>query len=237
MPDTRGTLIVVDDDRELRQLLTSFLERNGFDVVALPDGSRIDACLERQGADLLILDLMLPSDDGLTICKRLRQRGETLPIIMLTARDEIVHRIVGLELGADDYLGKPFDPQELLARIRALLRRAQGAVANGGAPGVVRFGDFECHLETYELLHRGETVRLTRGEFELLAALVRHANRPVRRERLLNLTGAGNPDRFDRAIDVQISRLRRVVEEDPANPRYIRTIWGIGYMFVVEPSA
>src|ERR1700722_6425589 len=118
MPDTRGTLIVVDDDRELRQLLTSFLERNGFDVVALPDGSRIDACLERQGADLLILDLMLPSDDGLTICKRLRQRGETLPIIMLTARDEIVHRIVGLELGADDYLGKPFDPQELLARIR-----------------------------------------------------------------------------------------------------------------------
>jgi two-component system phosphate regulon response regulator OmpR len=165
----------------------------------------------------------------------MRGRGESLPIIMLTARDEPVDRIVGLEMGADDYVGKPFEPRELLARIEAVLRRNPSS-AFDGASKPFRFGPFECDFEARELRRDTKPVALTGGEFALLTVLIRHANRPLKRERLLELTRGGESDSLDRAIDMQVYRLRRAIEDDPGHPRYIRTIWGVGYVFVPHPD-
>ena len=228
-------LLVVDDDAEMRQLLSAYLTRHGFDVLLLPDTGQLDAYLDRYNPHLIILDLMMPGEDGLAACRRLRGRNDTTPVIMLTARDDTVDRIVGLEMGADDYLGKPFEPRELLARVEAVLRR-HGASAFEGAATPFSFGAFECNFETRQLTKNGQPVALTGGEFALLAAMIRHANRPLKRERLLELTrgaaGDTTRDSLDRAIDMQVYRLRRAIEGDPAHPRHIRTIWGVGYVFV-----
>ena len=239
-PATMRRLLVVDDDSELRQLLSTYLSRQGYDVLLLPGTEQLDAYLDRYNPHLIILDLMMPGEDGLAACRRLRGKGDLTPIVMLTARDETVDRIVGLEMGADDYLGKPFEPRELLARVEAVLRRHATSSFEGAAKPFV-FGPFECNFAARQLTRNGTPVPLTGGEFVLLSALIRNANRPLKRERLLELTRGGpvdSPrDSLDRAIDMQIYRLRRAIEDDPAHPRHIRTIWGVGYVFVPNADA
>ncbi|WP_153110453.1 response regulator [Propionivibrio limicola] len=235
-------ILLVDDDPELRQLLATYLARHGYDTLLLPDTRQLDAFLERYQPHLIVLDLMMPGEDGLAACRRLRGRGETLPIIMLTARDEPVDRVIGLEMGADDYVGKPFDPRELVARIEAVLRRgAQPAAAPVANGGVFRFGDWSFDRATRKLARQSnngeESVALTSGEFALLNALVSNAGRPMKRERLLELTRGEDSESFDRAIDVQIHRLRRLIEADPSQPRYLQTVWGVGYVFVPDNDA
>lgn len=228
-------ILLIDDDPELRQLLATYLGRHGFDTLLLPDTRQLDAYLERYHPHLVVLDLMMPGEDGLAACRRLRARGETLPVIMLTARDETVDRVIGLEMGADDYVGKPFDPRELVARIEAVLRRgARPAAAPDPAGGVLRFGEWTFDRAARQLSRGGEPVALTSGEFALLNALVANASRPMKRERLLELTRGDESESFDRAIDVQMHRLRRLIEDDPAHPRYLQTVWGVGYTFVPD---
>ncbi len=230
-------ILLVDDDPELRQLLATYLGRHGFDTLLLPDTRQLDAYLERYQPHLVVLDLMMPGEDGLAACRRLRGRGEMRPIIMLTARDEAVDRVIGLEMGADDYIGKPFDPRELVARIEAVLRRgSQPAAAPDPKGGVVHFGDWQLDRATRQLSRAGETVALTSGEFALLNILVANANSAMKRERLLELTRGDESESFDRAIDVQIHRLRRLIEADPSHPRYLQTVWGVGYVFVPDGS-
>ena len=232
-------LLIVDDDAELRTLLSTYLSRHGYDVLLLPNTEQLDGYLDRYNPHLIILDLMMPGEDGLAACRRLRGKGDMTPIVMLTARDETVDRIVGLEMGADDYLGKPFEPRELLARVEAVLRRHVASSFEGAAKPFV-FGPFECDFSSRQLSRNGTPVPLTGGEFALLSALIRNANRPLKRERLLELTRgpAEVPrDSLDRAIDMQIYRLRRAIEDDPARPRHIRTIWGVGYVFVPNGDA
>ena len=228
-------ILLVDDDPELRQLLATYLGRHGFDTLLLPAPRQLDAYIERFSPHLVVLDRMLPGEDGLAACRRLRGRGETLPIIMLTARDEAIDRIIGLEMGADDYVGKPFDPRELVARIEAVLRRGSpSAAAPDAQGGVIRFGDWSLDRATRQLSRKEEVVALTSGEYALLNALVSNAHRPMKRERLLELTRGEESESFDRAIDVQIHRLRRLLESDPTHPRYLQTIWGVGYVFVPD---
>jgi two-component system phosphate regulon response regulator OmpR len=197
----------------------------------------MDRALDREFYDLIVLDLMLPGEDGLAICRRLRGARNEVPIIMLTAKGEDVDRIVGLELGADDYLPKPFNPRELVARIHAVLRR-RAAPPPPGAPAaaeeVVRFGQVEVNLATRELTREGATTQLTTGEFGLLKVLVDHPRQPLSRDKLMELARGREYEVFDRAIDVQVSRLRKLVEDDASKPRYIQTVWGFGYVFVPD---
>lgn len=232
-------ILLIDDDPELRQLLATYLGRHGFDTLLLPDTRQLDAYLERYQPHLLVLDLMMPGEDGLAACRRLRARGETLPVIMLTARDEPVDRVIGLEMGADDYVGKPFDPRVNwlpaskpccgAARARPLRRiRWLALITSGRGPLIAR------HVS---LVRDGQPAALTSGEFALLNVLVSNANRPMKRERLLELTRGDDSESFDRAIDVQMHRLRRLIECDPAKPRYLQTVWGVGYVFVPDGEA
>ncbi|MDO8293928.1 MAG: two-component system response regulator OmpR [Gallionella sp.] len=236
--DSRNSkILVVDDDLRLRQLLERYLTDQGFSVRAAPDAAAMDRALERELYDLIVLDLMLPGEDGLAICRRLRGMKNPVAIIMLTAKGDEVDRIVGLEMGADDYLPKPFNPRELVARIHAVLRR-RAAPPPAGAPAlveeVVRFGRSEVNLGTRELRCGDETILLTTGEFSLLRVLLGHPRQPMSRDKLMELARGREYEVFDRAIDVQISRLRKLVEEDPAKPRYIQTVWGLGYVFIPD---
>jgi two-component system phosphate regulon response regulator OmpR len=231
-------VLVIDDDVRLRDLLTRYLSEQGFDVSALPDARGLDRKLQRDPPRLLVLDLMLPGEDGLAVCRRLRGAGETVPIIMLTAKGEDVDRIVGLEMGADDYLPKPFNPRELVARIHAVLRR-QGERVVPGAPveeGTVAFGRHTLDLAARTLSRDGSAVALTSGEFSLLRVFAQHPRQPLAREKLMVLARGRDHELFDRAIDVQVSRLRKLVEPDPANPRYIQTVWGFGYVYVPDSA-
>lgn len=230
-------ILVVDDDARLRDLLVRYLGENGFRVRSSPDAAGMETERRREPVDLLVLDLMLPGEDGLSICRRLRAEGEQVPIIMLTARGEEVDRIVGLEIGADDYLSKPFNPRELLARIRAVLRRRAATPAGAAAPlqgGKVNFGPFTLDLATRQLVRDGEPLPLTSGEFSVLKVLVEHARRPLSRDQLMELARGREHEAFDRAIDVQISRLRKLIEDGSGQPRYIQTVWGFGYVFVPD---
>jgi two-component system phosphate regulon response regulator OmpR len=227
-------ILVIDDDAELRTLLLRYLGEHAFDVRVAADAEQADRLLGRESFDLMVLDLMLPGEDGLSICKRLRAQGEALPIIMLTARGDPVDRIVGLEIGADDYVAKPFSPRELLARIQAMLRRQSmlGARPASAGAGVVRFGDLELNLTTQVLTRDAVPVELTSSEFALLRAFVGNPGRPLSRERLMDLAHGRGHDATDRSVDVQVLRLRRLIEPDPAKPQYIKTVWGTGYVFV-----
>jgi DNA-binding response OmpR family regulator len=227
-------ILVVDDDVRLRDLLTRYLGEQGFEVKALPDARDIDKRLQRDPPHLVVLDLMLPGEDGLAVCRRLRGSGENVPIIMLTAKGEDVDRIVGLEMGADDYLPKPFNPRELVARIHAVLRR-HAERPKPGTPGdesSEAFGPWTLDHAARRLVREGKIVNLTTGEYALLKVLAQHPRQPLAREKLMMLARGRDHDVFDRAIDVQISRLRKIVEDDPANPRYIQTVWGFGYVYV-----
>lgn len=227
-------LLVVDDDAELRELTDAYLSRNGFDVATVADAGEMDAWLVDHAPDLVVLDLMLPGEDGLSIAKRLKADRE-MPIVMLSAQGDDVDRIVGLEVGADDYLAKPFNPRELLARIRAVLRRASAREAlDEGERNTRTFGRFVLDLDAHQLARDGEEVGLTSGEFDLLAVLSAHPNRVLDRDRILDLLTGAERSPFDRSIDVRVTRLRGKIEADPAKPVYIKTVWGKGYMFCPE---
>ena len=237
MAETKTRILVVDDDARLRDLLNRYLTEQGYTVRAVHDATEMNRYLARERYDMMILDLMLPGEDGLSICRRLRGGGETLPIIMLTAKGDDVDRIVGLEVGADDYLPKPFNPRELLARIQAVLRR-RPPTAPPGAPSVeaqlVEFGDFRFNLAARSLARHGEDVPLTTGEFALLKVLVQHPRAPLSRDKLMELARGREFGAFDRSIDVQVSRLRKLIEPDPAKPVFIQTVWGFGYVFIPD---
>lgn len=229
-------ILVVDDDPGLRRLLERFLSEQGYRVRAVENAEQMQRLLARELFNLAVLDLMLPGEDGLSVCRRLREAGNQLPIIMLTAKGDEASRIQGLEGGADDYLAKPFNPRELLARIKAVLRRQVPQVP--GAPASedeqVSFGEYQLSLATREL-KKGEHVHmLTTGEFAVLKALVQHAREPLTRDKLMSLARGREWDALERSIDVQISRLRRLIEPDPSKPRYIQTVWGVGYVFVPD---
>jgi two-component system phosphate regulon response regulator OmpR len=232
-------IVVVDDDARIRDLLRRYLSQEGFEVLLAEDGKALSRHLSRESIDLIVLDLMLPGEDGLSICRRLRNSNDLTPIIMLTAKVEDVDRIVGLEVGADDYLPKPFNPRELLARVNAVLRRRPSLEAPG-APGkevqTITFGDFEFDLSLRKLSKSGEPIALTTGEFSMLKALVRHPRQPLTRDKLAQLARGREFEPFDRSLDVQVSRLRKMIEPDPAQPRYIQTVWGVGYVFVPDES-
>ena len=223
----------------LRDLLTRYLAEQGFEVRAIADARELDKRLQRDPPHLVVLDLMLPGEDGLAVCRRLRGAGETVPIIMLTAKGEDVDRIVGLEMGADDYLPKPFNPRELVARIHAVLRRHGERAAPGtpSAEGRVPFGPFVLDHAARTLSRDGETTTLTTGEYALVKVLLQHPRQPLAREKLMMLARGRDHEVFDRAIDVQVSRLRKLVEPDPSSPRYIQTVWGFGYVYVPDDAA
>jgi two-component system, OmpR family, phosphate regulon response regulator OmpR len=240
MAELKTRILVVDDDLRMRDLLVRYLGGEGYEVKAAADAAAMDKLLARERYDLVVLDLMLPGEDGLSICRRLRKEnaapGAAPAIIMLTAKGDDVDRIVGLEMGADDYLPKPFNPRELLARINAVLRRKApsgppGAPAEGGS---LQFGEFELNLSTRTLTRAGKPVSLTTGEFSVLKVLAQHPRQPLSRDKLMELARGREYEVFDRSIDVQISRLRKIVEADPAHPRHIQTVWGFGYVFVPD---
>jgi len=235
-----GTLLVVDDDRELRELVSRFLSKHQFDVDAACDSAQAQDKLKRKHYDLIILDIMMPGEDGLSLCRRLRSRLD-IPVIMLTAIGDDTDRIVGLEMGADDYLTKPFNPRELLARIKAVLRRTRRNGENEGdnhpAGQRWRFEQWRLDSSRRELTDdTGEPVDLTAGEYELLMVFLMHPQRVLNRDQLLEQTKGRSAAPFDRSIDVQLSRLRRKIESDPKNPKLIKTVRGGGYMFTAKVS-
>ncbi|MGS0681710.1 osmolarity response regulator transcription factor OmpR [Shewanella sp. 125m-7] len=236
MGQETSKILVVDDDMRLRALLERYLMEQGYQVRSAANAEQMDRLLERENFHLLVLDLMLPGEDGLSICRRLRQMGNPIPIVMLTAKGDEVDRIIGLELGADDYLPKPFNPRELLARIKAVMRRQAPEVP--GAPTLqeeeITFGEYSLNLATREMYHGEESIALTSGEFAVLKVLVSHPREPLSRDKLMNLARGRDYSALERSIDVQVSRLRRLIEKDAANPRYIQTVWGLGYVFVPD---
>ncbi len=237
MAERTPKLLVVDDDPRLRDLLRRYLGENGFQVFVADNGVTMNRLWLRERFDALILDLMMPGEDGLQILRRLREQKDMTPIIMLTARGEDVDRIVGLEMGADDYIPKPFNPRELLARIHAVLRRRPVADAPG-APSmtdeVVKFGEFQLDLGTRVLRKNGEPVPLTTGEFAVLKAFARHPKQPLSRDKLMEIARGREYEAFDRSLDVQVSRLRKMIEPDPSKPRFLQTVWGVGYVFIPD---
>ena len=238
MVENSKKILMVDDDVRMRELLQRYLTEQGFDIKTVADAKEMDAALAVNSVDLLVLDLMLPGEDGLTICRRLRGNNVSTPIIMLTARGDEVDRIIGLEMGADDYLPKPFNPRELLARINAVLRRHEHSPeAENSSKEVFSFGEFVFDASTRSLSKNGMQITITSGEFALLKVFTEHPRQPLSRDRLMQLARGRELDVFDRSIDVQVSRLRRIVEPDPANPRYLQTMWGFGYVFIPDGEA
>jgi len=238
-------LLIVDDDQRLQQLLSDYLMEQGYATAVVGSGKAMDRWLNKHHPDLIIMDLMLPGEDGLSLARRLRSTSST-PIIILSARGEEVDRIIGLEVGADDYLAKPFNPRELLARIRAVLRRGGASNARVSQKNstdepviaieknITRFGEFKLDLTARILRHDDEEVELTSGEMALLIALAEHPNRVLTREQLMDIINAGDTDSFDRSIDVRITRLRRKIEQGNTKPNFIRTVWGTGYRFTPD---
>ncbi len=228
-----GHVLVVDDDREIRDLLGRFLTKHGYRITAVENGKDMRRALKDWHIDLIVLDLMLPGEDGLTLCRDLRATS-SIPVIMLTVMDEETDKIVGLEMGADDYVAKPFNPRELLARMKAVLRRARGTSSNvaGSHRHILTFANWKLdsglrRLESPD----GLIVDLSTGEFDLLLAFVEHPRRVLSRDQLLDLTRGRSEAPFDRSVDMQVSRLRQKIEVDPAKPELIKTVRGGGYLF------
>jgi two-component system, OmpR family, response regulator len=233
MPDQ---VLIVDDDAEIRGLLKEYLAKNGYRVTAVADGKAMWEALDGGRADLIVLDLMLPGDDGLVLCRNIRARGET-PIIMLTARGDETDRIIGLEFGADDYLPKPFSPRELLARIKSVLRRARTLPENLKPEDArqIRFADWTLAVDQRNLISpAGVVTPLSGGEYRLLRIFLQHPNRVLSRDQLMDLIQGRETDPFDRSIDVQVSRLRRRLGEDPKEPVIIKTVRSEGYVLAAS---
>lgn len=232
-----NTLLIVDDDRDIRSLLADYLETHGYTALTAADGNAMWTVLDQHKVDLLVLDLNMPGEDGLTLCRNLRAKS-SLPVIMLTARAEPLDRILGLEMGADDYLPKPFEPRELLARIRSVLRRTHNA-NNGNETQArrIRFGDWVLDLVARHLISPDQRViALSGSEYKLLHFFLVHANTVLNRDQLLNMTQGRDADPFDRSIDIQISRLRQKLGEDARSPQIIKTVRNGGYVLSVNVS-
>jgi two-component system alkaline phosphatase synthesis response regulator PhoP len=229
--DVAEKVLVVDDEEPIRKLVDYNLRQAGFEVISAENGLDALEIVAREHVDLLVLDLMLPGLSGMELCKRLRQEQDRVPIIMLTARAEEIDRVLGLEMGADDYVTKPFSPRELVARVRAVLRRHADGSTDGDA-GVIEAGDLRLDVGRYEVTSRGELVDLTPREFELLHYLLRHVDRVVSRDQLLDRVWGYEYAGDTRLVDVHISHLRDKIELDPKAPRLIKTVRGVGYKFV-----
>lgn len=236
MTSQLAKVLIVDDDIRLRNMLVKYLREQQFDVTAVANGVELDRKMRREHYHIIVLDLMMPGEDGLSICRRIREKNPKIPIIMLSAKGSDVDKIIGLEIGADDYLGKPFNPRELVARIKSLLRRQETgtpAAPDKNAQKML-FSDYTLDLQTRQLYKNGEVVPLTSGEFAILKVLCRHPHEPLSREKLMTFAKGREMQAYDRSIDIQVSRLRRIIEVDPSNPRIIQTVWGFGYVFVPE---
>jgi two-component system phosphate regulon response regulator OmpR len=235
MKESKGHILVVEDDLRLRTLVESHLRSYAFSVQGLNDGRQVERVVTESPVDLIVLDLGLPGEDGLQVCQRLRQK-HPVPILMLTARGDELDRILGLEMGADDYLAKPFHPRELLARIQAILRRTRGpALPIAAVDEPRKVGPFRVDRKRQEIFLEERLLELSTAEFNTLAAFIDHEGQVLSRERLLRLTRQRLHDPDDRSIDMQISRLRRLLGDDRRENRHIRTVWGRGYLFVAEP--
>ena len=231
-------ILVVDDHREIRELVSRALTKEGFRVSVAADGKAMRKALADGRIDLIVLDLMLPGEDGLALCRALRAESN-IPIIMLTAKGEEVDRVIGLEMGADDYLPKPFGSRELIARIKAVLRRSrmEAAAERRHKPKMFRFDRWVLNSEARELLREdGVAVPLSTGEYDLLLALVERPQRVLSRDQLLDLARGRSATALDRSIDTQVSRLRKKIEIDPSDPKIIQTVWGGGYIFTPAVS-
>ena len=226
------SLLILEDDLRQRDLLERYLTSQGFGVRGVSNIAAMRRALREHHVDLLVLDLMLPDGDGLNVCRQLRGEGVALPIIMLTAKGDEIDRIIGLEIGADDYIGKPFNPRELVARIHAVLRRVAPVRVATGEP--LRFGVYSFDPSSRTLTRDGQPLKLTSGECALLAALTSHAGEPLTRDKLVSMTKGSGIESFDRSIDVMVVRLRKLIEDDPRQPRWLQTVWGVGYMFVSQ---
>jgi two-component system phosphate regulon response regulator OmpR len=230
-------ILVVDDEPELREMVEEYLSRQGFAVLTAADGQAMRKVMAEQAVDLVLLDVTMPGEDGFTLARFLREHHQ-VGIIMVTAANDVVDRVVGLETGADDYITKPFNPRELLARIKSVLRRMAarpeaGSSASSTVPDGIRFGRCLLNLDAHKLFdEKGLEIPLTSMEFDLLQAFATHPNRVLSRDQLLELAHHGDWDPFDRSIDIRVTRLRRKIEADPANPQTIRTVRGAGYIFV-----
>ena len=232
-----ANILVVDDDPRLRDLLRRYLTEQGFQVFAAEDAVSMDRVRAVERLDLIVLDVMMPGEDGMSICRRLRHANDQTPIIMLTAKTEDMDRIRGLELGADDYVAKPFNPRELLARVNAVLRRNKTIEHHAGPSHeseMVAFGPFVLNLSKRTLQRNGQDVPITTGEFAVLKVFARQPRVPLSRDKLMELARGREYEAFDRSLDVQISRLRKLIEPNPAKPIYIQTVWGLGYVFVPD---
>jgi two-component system OmpR family response regulator len=238
--ETTATILVVDDDREIRTLLGDYLDTNGYRALLAADGIEMNRTIDTQHVDLVVLDLNLPSEDGLSLCRRLRSASD-LAVIMLTARDQPLDRILGLEMGADDYLPKPFEPRELLARIRSVLRRTQGLTNKNDAPSAQQsllFNGWALDLVARHLqTPQGTIVMLSGAEFRLLKVLLERPNRVLTRDQLLNLTQGRDADPFERSVDIQVSRLRQKLGDDARSPAIIKTVRNGGYVLAANVSA
>lgn len=234
--NTAAHILVVDDHQEIRSLVSRVLEKDGYRVSTAADGRQMRQRLRDHVIDLIVLDLMLPVEDGLALCRDLRARSSTIPIIILTAKGDEIDRVLGLEMGADDYMAKPFSSRELLARIKAVLRRSHALPPTGqnAGPAQYRFGKWTLDTARRELETEDIVVPLSTGEFNLLMAFLRHPQRVLNRDQLLDLAKGRSASPLDRSIDLQVSRLRRKIEKDPKNPMIIKTIWGGGYIFAPE---
>jgi DNA-binding response OmpR family regulator len=220
-------ILIIEDEPKIAKLARDYLEQSSYRALIAADGNTGLAMARREHPDLIVLDLMLPGMDGLDVCRALRRESD-VPIIMLTARAEETDRLIGLELGADDYITKPFSPRELVARVRALLRRVKGVVYQ---PGVIRAGDLTIDIDSHRVTRGNEVIQLTRFEFNLLQVLAQHPGQMYSRAQLLEKLHGVAYDGYDRSIDAHIKNLRRKIEEDPADPKYILTVYGIGYKF------
>ena len=230
--DISMQVLVIDDDRRLREMLSTYLDGHGVSVETCDCARSGLAALARATPDAVVLDVMLPDLDGFEVCRRIRARSE-VPVLMLTARGDETDRVVGLELGADDYLPKPFSPRELLARLRAITRRGRAAAA---PDDVLRFGDLELDTGAREVRLGGEIRPLTSHQFEILVAMARNAGRVLSRDQIMEAVRGEPLEAFDRSIDVHVSRIRAAIERDPRHPRQIVTVRGVGYVFTRERS-
>jgi two-component system phosphate regulon response regulator OmpR len=232
-----ANILVVDDDPRLRDLLRRYLTEQGFQVFVAEDAVSMDRVRAVERLDLIVLDVMMPGEDGMSVCRRLRHANDQTPIIMLTAKTEDMDRIRGLEIGADDYVAKPFNPRELLARVNAVLRRNK-AIEHPAGPSheseIVAFGPYVLNLSKRTLQRNGQDVPITSGEFAVLKVFARQPRVPLSRDKLMELARGREYEAFDRSLDVQISRLRKLIEPNPAKPIYIQTVWGLGYVFVPD---
>ena len=230
MSENQHVLALIDDDPKILELTAKYLRDQGFTIYTGKNGKELDEILKKYAVDLIILDLMMPEESGLQICQRLRVNDVLIPIIMLTAKGDEVDRIVGLEMGADDYLPKPFNPRELSARINAIIRRKE-IFSEKLSTKSIKFGDFLFNIQNRSLSKDGKNISITTGEFNLLKVFTERPKQPLSRDQIMQLARGKELDVFDRSIDVQISRIRKLIEKDPNNPKYLQTKWGFGYIF------